>query len=118
MRPRRKTVIDSDLFVSHHCDKAMLGDFLGCNRDTIRRWENLAFWRVPQFRDSYPKAATGERDRTHPLNEYQCWVISRIARLMSHLKRSERVKTYIAQHPQEFSRYTYQKSLKALQQTA
>jgi hypothetical protein len=111
MRSRRsKSSTNFDLFIDFPCTKSHLAEVLGVTRSTLVSWENIAFWRIPSFRDSYPKSHDGNYDRESPLSPYQCWVLGRIGRLMLQLRRSERVKSYILKNPNDFSRYHFQKA--------
>ena len=116
MKPRRcKESTNLDLFIDFPATKTHLADLLGVARSTLATWENLGFWRIPSFRDAYPKKADGSFDRESPLSPYQCWVLGRVGRLMSQMRRSERVKGYIANNPNDFSRYRYQQAFQQLQ---
>jgi len=111
MKPRRcKHSTNFDLFLDYPATKTHLAELLGVARSTLVIWENLAFWRIPSFRSSYPRLADGSYDRESPLSPYQCWVLGRIGRLMAQLRRSERVKSYILKNPNDFSRYHFQKA--------
>lgn len=116
MKPRRcKHSTDLDLFLEFPATKTHLADLLGVARSTLVAWENLAFWRLPSFRDAYPKTHDGSFDRESPLSPYQAWVLSRVGRVMAQLRRSERVKQYLTQKPNEFSRYRYQQAFQQIQ---
>lgn len=116
MKPRRcKDSTNLDLFLDFSSTKTHLADLLGVARSTLVTWENLAFWRIPSFRDAYPKNHDGSYDRESPLSPYQGWVLSRVGRLMAQLRRSERVKGYIAKNPNDFSRYRYQQAFGQIQ---
>jgi hypothetical protein len=118
MKPRRsKTSTNLDLFLDFPATKTHLAELLGVARSTLVIWENLAFWRIPSFRSAYPRLADGSYDRESPLSPYQCWVLCRIGRLMSQLRRSERVKNYIAKNPNDFSKYHFQKAQNQVQQS-
>ncbi|MEA5516569.1 hypothetical protein [Nodularia sp. UHCC 0506] len=115
MKPRRcKHSTDYDLFLDFPATKSHLAELLGVARSTLVTWENIAFWRITSFRDAYPKKADGSRDRESPLSPYQAWVLSRVGRLMAQLRRSERVRGYILQNPNDFSKYSYTKAQKQL----
>jgi hypothetical protein len=119
MKPRRcKSSTDLDLFLDFPATKSHLAELLGVARSTLVIWENIAFWRIASFRDAYPKKADGTKDRESPLSPYQCWVLSRVGRLMSQLRRSERVKGYILQNPNDFNKYAYSKAHNQLKKLA
>jgi len=116
MKPRRsKHSTDLDSFLDFPSTKTYLAEVLGVSRSTLCAWENLAFWRIPSFRDAYPKKHDGSYDRESPLSPYQAWVLGRVGRLMAQLRRSERVKGYIAKNPNDFSRYRYQQAFGQIQ---
>jgi hypothetical protein len=107
MKPRRcKSSTNLDIFLDFPSTKTFL----------LVIWENIAFWRIPSFRDSYPKTHDGSYDRESPLSPYQAWILGRIGRLMLQLRRSERVKSYILKNPQDFSRYQFNKAHNQVQQ--
>ncbi len=109
MKPRRnKDCTANDIFLDFWITKSELARLLGVSRSTVVIWENLAFWRIDHFRQSYPRQSDGTFDRESPLSPYQAWTLGRIGKVMGQLKRSERVKTYVRQNPQEFSKFRYQ----------
>ena len=111
MKPRRcKSSTDYDIFLDFPCTKSHLAGLLGVARSTLVIWENLAFWRIKAFRDAYPKNHDGSHDRESPLSPFQSWTLGRIGRLMSQLRRSERVKQYILANPNDFTRYQFNKA--------
>jgi len=117
MRPRRcKASTNIDIFLDFPSTKTHLAEVLGVARSTLCQWENIAFWRIPAFRDSYPKTHDGSYDRESPLSPYQAWVLGRVGRLMAQLRRSERVKNYILKNPNDFSKYHFQKAQTQIQQ--
>ena len=116
MKPRRSIhSTDLDSFLDFPSTKTYLAEVLGVSRSTLVTWENLAFWRIPSFRDAYPKKADNTHDRESPLSPYQAWVLGRVGRLMAQLRRGERVKGYIAKNPNDFSRYRYQQAFQQIQ---
>lgn len=116
MKPRRsKNSTDLDLFIDFPSTKTYLAEVLGVSRSTLVTWENIAFWRIEAFRNAYPKAQDGSLDRESPLSPYQAWILSRVGRLMAQLRRSERVKAYIAKNTNDFSRFKYQQAFQQLQ---
>jgi hypothetical protein len=115
MKPRRsKHSTDLDSFLDFPSTKTYLAEVLGVSRSTLVTWENLAFWRIPSFRDAYPKKADNTHDRESPLSPYQAWVLGRVGRLMAQLRRGDRVKGYIAKNPNDFSRYRYQQAFQQI----
>lgn len=81
-------------------------------------WDNLAFWRVASYRNSYPKTQDGSLDRQAPLSPYQSWVLCRVGRLIQQLASAERVKLAIAKNPSYFSIYSYNQSMKEVRKLA
>ncbi len=103
-----------DLFLDFPASKTYLSTLLGVSRSTLYLWADLAFWRLPSFRDAYPKKSDGSYDVTCPLSPYQCWVLARIGRLISQVATLDRVKQAIKTNPNYFSLYTYRTALKNL----
>jgi hypothetical protein len=103
-----------DLFTDYPLTKSELTDILGLSRDSVVRWSNLAFFRIPTFREAYPKKSDGSFDSESPLNPYQCWILSRLGREFQKLKTAERVKQGIKKYPQNYSKYTYQNAQREL----
>ena len=104
-----------DLFLDFPSSKTYLAQLLGVSRSTVYLWENLAFWRITSFRDSYPKLEDGSFDRTAPLSPYQCWVLCRIGRLMGQVVTAARVRQGITKNPSYTSLYTYRTALRNLE---
>jgi hypothetical protein len=104
-----------DLFLDFSSNKTYLSEILGVSRSTVYLWSEIAFWRIAQFRESYPKKPNGCYDKQSPLSPYQCWVVARIGRLMSQVVTAERVKTGIKKNPNYFSVYTFKKAQEQLQ---
>jgi hypothetical protein len=104
-----------DLFLDFPSSKTYLAELLGVSRSTVYLWENLAFWRITSFRDSYPKLEDGSFDRTAPLSPYQCWVLCRIGRLMGQVVTAARVRQGITKNPSYTSLYTYRTALRNLE---
>jgi hypothetical protein len=105
----------NDLFLDFPANKTYLAQILGVSRSTIYIWSEIAFWRIPQFREAFPKKEGGQFDKESPLSPYQCWVLARIGRLMSQVVTAERVKAGIKRNPNHFSIYTYRKAQEQLQ---
>jgi len=117
MRPRRcKTSTNFDVFLDFPVTKTHLAEILGVARSTLCKWENIAFWRLAAFRYAYPKKHDGTCDRYTPLSPYQSWVLGRVGRLMAQLRNSTRVKLYVLNNQNDFSRYTFEKAQKQVQQ--
>lgn len=113
---RRNSNTFEDLFTDYCLTKTELAEVLGASRDSIVRWSKLALYRIPSFREAYPKKSDGDADSEAPLNPYQCWVISKISRDFAKLKTAERVRLAISRHPNNYSLYTYRKAQEQLQQ--
>jgi hypothetical protein len=103
-----------DLFTDYPLTKSELTAILGVSRDSVVRWSNLAFFRIPTFRESYPKKSDGSFDSEAPLNPYQCWILSRLGREFQKLRTAERVRLGIKNNPSIYSKYTYQNALRNL----
>lgn len=109
MKPRRSnTSTNDDIFLDYWVTKSELANLLGVARSTLLIWENIAFWRIEAFRQSYPSKEDGSSDRESPLSPYQAWVLGRVGRAMQRLQRQTRVKDYIARHPYDFGLHKYQ----------
>ncbi|MBD2303611.1 hypothetical protein [Nostoc sp. FACHB-190] len=104
-----------DLFLDFQTNKTHLAQILGVSRSTVYLWSEIAFWRIPQFREAFPKKPDDSYDKESPLSPYQCWVLARIGRLMSQVVTAERVKAGIKRNPNYFSVYTYRKAQEQLQ---
>lgn len=116
MKPRKNaTATTHDLFLDFPCSKSRLSEILGVSRSTLWLWSEIAFWRIPQFREAYPKKEDGQFDKESPLSPYQCWVLARIGRLMNLVQSAERVKAGIRRNPNHFSIWTYRKAQEQLQ---
>ena len=114
-KPRRNnTACNHDLFCDYPLTKSELVEYLGVSRDSVVRWATLAFFRIPAFRESYPKKSDGTIDSEAPLTPYQCWILSRLGREFRKLRTAERVKLGIKLNPNIYSKYTYQTALKNL----
>ena len=103
-----------DLFLDFPTSKTYLSELLGVSRSTLYLWADLAFWRISNFRDAYPKKLDGSYDVTSPLSPYQSWCLARIGRLITQVVTLERVKTAIKTNPNYFSKYTYKTALRNL----
>lgn len=116
MRQRKnRNATNHDLFLDFPANKTYVSVILGVSRSTVYLWSEIAFWRIPQFREAYPKKPDGSYDKESPLSPYQCWVIGRIGRLMSQVVSAERVKVGIKKNPNYFNLYTYKKAQEQLQ---
>lgn len=109
MKPRcSNTSTNDDIFLDYWITKSELAKLLGVARSTLLIWENIAFWRVEPFRQTYPTKADGTSDRESPLSPYQAWVLCRVGRTMQRLQRQTRVKDYITRQSYDFSPHKYQ----------
>ena len=108
MRPRKIPLDRLDIYIDHPVSKSQLATYFGVARSTLGNWENLAFWRLPSFREAYPQL-DNSRDRTAPLSPYQAWVLSRVGDLILRLGRLQRVRAYIDNNQHEFARYRFEK---------
>lgn len=116
MRSRRdRNGTKHDLFLDFPANKTYLSSLLGVSRSTVYLWSEIAFWRIPQFREAFPKKPDGSYDKESPLSPYQCWVLARVGRLMSQVVTAERVKAGIKRNPNHFSLWTYRKAQENLQ---
>lgn len=113
-KKRRSSNSFEDLFTDYCLTKTELAEVLGASRDSIVRWSNIALYRIPSFREAYPKKSDGSADNLAPLSPYQCWVISKISRDFAKLGTAQRVRDAISKHPQNYSIYTYRTALKNL----
>jgi hypothetical protein len=117
-RKRRNNHGFDDLFTDYCLTKTELTEILGVSRDSVVRWSKIALYRIPSFRDSYPKKSDGSADNYAPLSPYQSWVLSRLARDFAKLGTAERVKLGIERNPQNYSLYTYKTALRNLKKLA
>lgn len=115
-RPRLdKNACSVDFFTDIPLSKLALAPMLGVSRPTLQSWENVLFWRLKHFRESYPQLPNGTRYREAKLNGYQCWCLCRAGRLMLVYDNIELLKMEIANNPQYFSIYSYKNAVKQLQ---
>lgn len=111
MKPRNNAKsTDHDIFCDFPITKGKLAQTLGIARSTIGVWSQIALYRIPSFRDAYPKDNEGNPDIESPLSPYQAWVLVRVGRLMGQLASANRVRQAISKNPGYFSLYTYRKA--------
>ncbi|SRR5579883_653887 len=101
--------------------KQALSKILGTSRPTIWRYDEIAYWAVPDYKQDYPELPKeqwlirkSKRDRQVHLSPYQIWVISAIQICFKHYHRESPVKTYIEKNSYVFSRARYEARLRQL----
>lgn len=116
--------IDSAFYADSPMSKLVLSQCLTKSRPTIWRYENIAYYAIPDFKEDYPSIPKdlwlikkSKHDRTVPLSPYQCWVISLIKTCQSVLKKKALVKEFIKNNQYLFTRNNYQVSLSKLANT-
>lgn len=106
MKRRYRGTLANDppgLFCNCHMTKTELSKALNVDRGTVKNWDEIAFWKLPDYRAEYPKREDGTYDREAPLSPYQVWVVSLIGRYMTNMRRAEKVKQEIKAYPHRFS---------------
>jgi len=93
------------LFSNTYLSKTEIAKSIGVHRETIKNWDDIAFWKVKGYKTDYPLKSDGiSRERKATLSPYQIWVIGRICILMSQLRSQDRVKEFISLNPHQFTR--------------
>jgi hypothetical protein len=82
--------------------KQALSQILQTSRPTVWRYDELAYWQIPDYKQEYPELPKEQwlikkqkRDRQVPLTPYQIWVISAIQICFKHYRKEAPVKDYI-----------------------
>ena len=101
--------------------KQALGQCLGVSRPSIQRYDEIAYWEIQDYRESYPLlpkdqwfARKTKYDRTVPLNQYQIYVISMIQVAFKHLRKEAPIRAYIQQNSYLFTKSRYENRLRQL----
>ncbi|MBW4504857.1 MAG: hypothetical protein KME57_36275 [Scytonema hyalinum WJT4-NPBG1] len=119
-------IIASDSVVSDSLmSKQALSHVLGVSRPTIWRYDNVAYWEIPDYKDEYPLLPKDQwlikkskHDREVPLTQYQIWVISAIQICFKFYKKEVPVKQFIKENPYVFTRARYEMRLRQLAGTS
>ena len=117
--------IDSAFYADSPLSKMVLSQCLCKSRPTIWRYENIAYYSVPDFKNDYPQLPKelwlikkSKHDRTVPLSPYQCWVISLIKTCQTTLGKKTAVKEFIKNNQYLFTQSNYQICLAKLAKIA
>lgn len=101
--------------------KQALSEALNTTRTTIWRYDRLAFWLIPDYKQEYPEiprelrlAKKASRDVEVPLSPYQVWVLSAIQACFKALRTELRVREYIEKSTYVFSKAKYSSRMKNL----
>ncbi len=119
-------IIASDSVISDSSmSKQALSHILGTSRPTVWRYDNIAYWEIPDYKDEYPLLPKDQwllkkskHDREVPLTQYQAWVISGIQICFKFYKKEAPVRQYIKENPYVFTRARYEQRLRQLANAA
>lgn len=105
--------------------KQALSQILQTSRPTVWRYDELAYWEIPDYKQEYPELPKEQwlikkqkRDRQVPLTPYQIWVISAIQICFKHYRKEAPVKDYIKTNSFVFSRARYESRIRQLAEAA
>ena len=105
--------------------KQQLGHCLGVSRPTIQRYDEIAYWEIQDYRESYPLlpkdqwfAKRTKYDRTVPLSQYQIYVISMIQVAFRYQRKEKPIREYIQQNSYLFTKARYENRLRQLAKEA
>lgn len=94
--------------------KQLLSKVLKTSRPTIWRYEGIAYYCIPEFKDDYPELPKelwiergSSRDRTVPLSPFQSWCISLISTAYKCLRKKDAVEQFIKTNPYLFTKNKY-----------
>lgn len=114
-------IVAESLISDCSLSKQALSEILQTSRPTVWRYDEVAYWEVPDYKHEYPELPKEEwlvkkqkRDRQVPLSPYQIWVISGIQICFKHYRKEAPVKNYIKANSYVFSRARYEARLKQL----
>ena len=101
--------------------KQALGSCLGVSRPSIQRYDEIAYWEIEDYRQSYPLlpkeqwlARKSKYDRTVPLTPYQIYVISMIRTAFQYLRKEAPIREYLQQNSYLFTKSRYENKLRQL----
>jgi len=101
--------------------KQALGCCLGVSRPSIQRYDEIAYWELEDYRQSYPLlpkeqwfARKTKYDRTVPLSPYQIYVISMIQVAFKYLRKEAPIREYMRQNSYIFTKQRYEMRLRQL----
>ena len=107
------------LFSNTYLSKTEIAKSIGVHRETVKNWDDIAFWKVKEYKVDYPLKSDGiSRERKATLSPFQIWVIGRICILMSQMHSQDRVKQFITANPSQFSREMFRAQYKAQRSNA
>lgn len=116
-----ETIVAESLISDCSLSKQALSEILGTSRPTVWRYDEVAYWEIPDYKHEYPELPKEEwlikkqkRDRQVPLTPYQIWVISAIQICFKHYRKEAPVRNYIKANSYVFSRDRYLARLKQL----
>lgn len=105
--------------------KQALSQILQTSRPTVWRYDELAYWEIPDYKQEYPELPKEQwlikkqkRDRQVPLTPYQIWAISAIQICFKHYRKEAPVKDYIKANGYVFSRARYESRIRQLAEAA
>jgi hypothetical protein len=111
-------VIDAAFYADCRLSKNALAQVLGTSRPTVWRYEGIAYYGIPEFKEDYPelpkelwKVKGCSRDREVPLTPYQSWVVSLVKACYTNLRKKSAVESFIKDNAYLFTKVNYQNRL-------
>ena len=110
--------MDSAFYADCPLSKNALAKALDTSRPTIWRYECIAYYSIPEFKDDYPslpkelwgiKGCT--RDREIPLSPYQSWTLSLLKSCYAIFRKKSAVETFIDTNQYIFAKASYYRNL-------
>ncbi|MDF5715040.1 MAG: hypothetical protein PUP93_14445 [Rhizonema sp. NSF051] len=118
-------IVGDSLISDAPLSKEALSQILLTSRPTIKRYDEVCYWEIEDYRQQYPELPREQwlikkqkRDRTVPLSPYQIWIISGIQICFKHYRKEQPVRNYIKEHQYIFCHSTYEKRLVQLAKAA
>ena len=112
------SIVAESLISDCSLSKQALSEILQTSRPTVWRYDEVAYWEIPDYKHEYPVLPREQwlikrqkRDRQVPLTPYQIWVISGIQICFKHYRKEAPVKSYIKANSYVFSRERYEARL-------
>lgn len=116
-----ESIVSDSVIADCSMSKQALSKILGTSRPTIWRYDEVAYWEIQDYKESYPELPReqwlirkSKRDRQTHLTPYQIWVISAIQICFKHYHKEALVKAYIRANGYVFGRARYEARLRQL----
>jgi len=120
-----ETIVTDAVIADCGMTKQALSEVLRTSRPTLVRYDSIAYYSVPDYKDDYPAypreqwlVKKAKHDRTVPLSPYQIWVLSGVQICFNFYGKKEPTETYIKKNSYIFSRSRYEQRLRQLANTA